>query len=167
MSQKYRRYSLKSKEAKQVLMQGSEKLKTNLETVFGSKANVEIVEADDAELLLLGGKPLLFRSNDTVLPTLLATELIAQLPKAVVDMGAVKFVCNGADIMSPGIVRYEGEFQKGDVIVVVDVTHGKPLAIGETFFDSEKAKATKKGAAIKNLHYVGDKVWNAAKPLTQ
>jgi PUA-domain protein len=167
MSQKYRRYSLKSKEAKQVLVQGSEKLKVNLEIVFGSKANVEIVEADGAELLLLGGKPLLFRTGDIVLPTLLATELIVKLPKAVVDMGAVKFVCNGADIMSPGIVRYEGEFQKDNVIVIVDVTHGKPLAIGETLFDSEKAKATKKGVAIKNLHYVGDKVWNAAKPLTQ
>jgi PUA-domain protein len=118
-------------------------------------------------LLLLGGKPLLFRTADVVLPTLLAAELIAKLSKAVVDMGAVKFVCNGADIMSPGIVRYEGDFQKGDVIVIVDVTHGKPLAIGETLFDSEKAKATQKGAAIKNLHYVGDKVWNAAKPLTQ
>jgi PUA-domain protein len=167
MSQKYRRYSLKSKEAKQVLVDGSQKLKIDLESIFGSKANVEIVEADSVELLLLGGKPLLFRTADSVLPTLLAAELITKLPKAVVDMGAVKFVCNGADIMSPGIVRYEGDFQKGDVIVIVDVTHGKPLAIGETLYNSEDARKTKKGAAIKNLHYVGDKVWNAAKPLTQ
>ena len=167
MSQNLRRYSLKSKEAKHVLVQASEKLKTNLETIYGSKANVEVVETGFGDLLLLGGKPLLFRASGLVLPMLLASELTSKLPKAVVDMGAIKFVCNGADIMAPGIVRYEGEFQKGDVIVVVDVTHGKPLAIGETLYDAEEARKTKKGAAIKNRHYVGDKLWNAAKSLAQ
>jgi PUA-domain protein len=166
MSQKLRRYSLKSKEAKQVLMQASEKLKMDLDAICGAKANVEVAEAEWGQIVLLGGEPLLFRIGDAVLPTLLATIFIAKLPKAIVDMGAVKFVCNGADIMSPGIVRYEGEFQKGGLIVIADVTHGKPLAIGETLLSSEDARKTKKGAAIKNLHYVGDKVWNAAKPLT-
>jgi PUA-domain protein len=167
MSQKLRRYSLKSKEVKHVFLQASEKLKNNLEAVYDIKSNVEVVETGLGDLLLIGGKPLLFRGGGLVLPMLLATELTSKLPKAVVDMGAIKFVCNGADIMAPGIVRYEGEFQKGDIIVVVDVTHAKPLAIGETLYGAEDAKKTKKGAAIKNLHYVGDKVWEAAKTLTQ
>jgi PUA-domain protein len=167
MSLKHRRYTLKSKESKQILTQASEKLKLNLEEMFGAKSAVEVVEADFGELLLLDGKPVLFKVADMVLPTLAAGEIIAKLPKAVVDMGAVRFVCNGADVMAPGIVRYEGTFGKGDLIVVVDVKYGKPLALGETLLTSDEAKATKHGPVIKSRHYVSDKVWNAAKALAE
>jgi PUA domain protein len=167
MSQKHIRYSLKSKEAKQIITQASEKLKTNLESVFGSKANVETVEADFGQILLINGKPVLFKIGDVILPTLLSNEILAQTPKVVVDMGAVRFVCNGADVMAPGIVRYEGEFSKGDVVLVVDEKHGKPLALGEILYSSEEAKTVKQGAVVKNFHYVSDKVWNVAKTLTE
>ncbi len=80
-------------------------------------------------------------------------------------MGAVGHVCNGADIMAPGIVRYEGQFAKGSLIIVVDVKHGKPLALGEVLLASEEAKATKKGVVIKNLHFVGDEVWATLKTI--
>jgi PUA-domain protein len=165
MSQKLRRYTLKSKESKQLLTQASEKLKINLEALFGGKVDLETVEADFGDLLLINGKPVLFKIEDTVLPTLMADEIIAKLPKAVVDMGAVRFVCNGADLMAPGIVRYEGNFNAGDLIVVVDVKHGKPLALGETMYNSEQASALKQGPTIKSRHCVSDKVWNSAKPL--
>jgi predicted ribosome-associated RNA-binding protein Tma20 len=61
MSQKFRRYALKSKESKQILTQASEKLKINLESMFGSKANLDVVEADFGDLLLIDGKPVLFK----------------------------------------------------------------------------------------------------------
>ena len=165
MSQKHRRYSLKTKEAKQILKQASERLKINLETMGDAKANMETVETDFGRLLLIGGKPLLFESGGKVLPTLLANEIFTQLPKVVVDMGAIPHVCNGADIMAPGIVRFEGAFSKDDVVLVVDVKHGKPLAIGEILFEAESAKEAKKGAVVKNVHYVGDQIWNFAKTL--
>jgi PUA-domain protein len=167
MSQKSRRYTLKSKESKQLLTTASQKLKINLEDLFGSKVDVETVEADFGELLLVNGSPVLFRIGDAVFPVLSAEQIVAKLPKAIVDMGAVRFMCNGADVMAPGIVRYEGEFAKGDVIVVVDVKHGKPLALGEALLDSAEAKETKQGAIIKSKHYVSDKVWNVAKTLAE
>jgi PUA domain protein len=167
MSQKHRRYSLKSKEAKQIITQASEKLKVNLEDIFGSKANVEVAEADSIQLLLISGKPLLFKVGDAVWPTLMADEILTQSPKVVVDMGAVRFVCNGADVMAPGIVRYEGEFSKGDVVRVVDEKHGKPLAIGEILYNTKEAKDTKQGAVVKNIHYVSDKIWNFAKTIVE
>jgi len=167
MSQKHRRYALKSKESKQILTQVSEKLKLNLESLFGSKASVEASEADFGELLLLDGKPALFRIGGVVLPTLSASEIIALLPKAVVDMGAVRFVCNGADVMAPGIRHYEGNFAKGDVVVVVDEKHGKPLALGEVLYTSEEVKSIKQGPVIKTKHYVSDKVWNFAKTMVE
>jgi PUA-domain protein len=166
MSQKHRRYPLKAKEAKQILTQASDKLKVNLETMFGSKALVETVEGEFGELLLLEGKPVLFRIGEAVLPTLVATDILTHLAKVVVDMGAVRFVCNGADVMAPGIRRYEGNFVKGDIVVVADEKFGKPLALGEILFSSEEVKGIKQGPVIKTKHYVSDKVWNLAKTLT-
>ncbi|MCW4005878.1 MAG: RNA-binding protein [Candidatus Bathyarchaeota archaeon] len=168
MPQKNRRYNLKSRESKQITQQTAERFHVDAENVFGSKASVEVVEAEFGDVLLVNGKPLLFRAEDkTVFPTLLAQEIVERLPKAVVDMGAVRFVCNGADVMAPGIVRYEGSFGEGDAVAVVDEKHGKPLALGEALYDSQEVQTIKKGAVIKSRHYVSDKVWNFAKAITE
>ncbi len=167
MSHKHRRFSLKTKESKQIISQVSARLKIDFEAILGSKTNVESIETDFGQLLLISGKPMLFRNNETFLPTLMAHELLETLPKVVVDMGAVRFVCNGADIMAPGTVRYEGEFRVNDIVVVVDEKHGKPLAIGEALYSLNEAKNVKHGAVVKNVHYVGDKVWNFAKLINE
>ena len=145
MPTKQRRYALKTKEAKQILTQASAKVKFDLDVFFGGKATVEVVESDVGEVYLIGGKPLFFKAGGEVLPTLLFSEFTAKAPKIVVDMGAVPYVCKGATVMAPGIVRIEGEFSKGDLVLVVDVKFGKALALGESLMDAETAKATKKG----------------------
>jgi PUA-domain protein len=165
LPQKYRRYAVKSKEAKQIIAQASQKLKINLGALFGAKVNVEVMEGETDKLFLVDGKPTLFAVGDLILPTLNSEQVISQLPKIVVDMGAVKFVCNGADVMAPGVVRYEGVFGKGDLAVVIDAKHGKPLALGEMLFGLEEAKSTKKGAVMKSRHFVSDAIWNFAKLL--
>ena len=167
MSHKSRRYSLKTKEAKLIIRTVSERMKTNLEAILGTKPNIEVVEADFGQIFLIKGKPLLFKVGENVFPTLFFNELSAQMPKIVVDMGAVPYVCKGADVMAPGIVRIEGAFNKGDVVIVVDEKHGKALAIGESLHDSETARATKKGAVVQNRHFVSDMIWNFAKTLSQ
>ncbi len=165
MPTKHRRYALKSKQAKQILNEVSERLKVNVDALFGAKANVEVVEADVGKIYLVNGKPLFFQVGERVLPTLLFQDFALRAPKIVVDMGAVPHVCNGADIMAPGIVRVEGEFSKGDLVLVVDEKHGKPLAIGESLYDAESARSTKQGAVVKSVHFVSDKIWNFAKTL--
>lgn len=165
MSQRYRRYSLKSKNVKVILNEVSERLKVNVEAFFGSKVNVEVVEADFGQIYLVNGKPLFFNAGAKTLPTLLFQEFTAQAPKVVVDMGAVPYVCKGADVMAPGIVRIEGNFAKGDLVLVIDEKHGKALAICESLYDSETARSAKQGAVVKNLHFVSDKIWNLAKTL--
>ena len=165
MPTKHRRYALKSKQAKLILHEVSERLKVNLDALFGSKANVEVVDADVGEIYLLNGNPLFFKAGERILPTLLFQDFALHAPKIVVDMGAVPYVCNGADVMAPGIVRVEGEFDKGDLVLVVDEKHGKPLALGESLYDSERVSNTKLGAVVKNVHFVSDKIWNFAKTL--
>jgi PUA-domain protein len=165
MPQSQRRHSLKSKDAKLILNEVSERLKVNVEALFGSKANVEVVEVDFGQIYLVGGKPLFFKVGARVLPTLLFQDFALRAPKVVVDMGAVPYVCNGADIMAPGIVRVEGEFGKGNLVLVVDEKHGKPLALGESLYDSESVRNTRQGVVVKNVHFVSDKIWNLVKTL--
>jgi PUA domain protein len=75
-------------------------------------------------------------------------------------MGAVPFVCNGADVLAPGVVRIEGAFAVGDFALVVDERHGKPLAVVSALVDSQAASGMKRGKVAGNLHYVGDALWN-------
>jgi PUA-domain protein len=162
-----RRYSLKTKEAKQVLTDASAIAKLDLENLFGTKANVEVVESEVGLIYLIGGKPLLFKVGSKILPTLQFSEFVSAAPKIIVDMGAVPYVCKGATVMAPGIVRVEGEFAIADLVVVVDMKFGKALGMGEALIDSSTAKQTKKGPVVKNLHYVSDKIWDIAKTLTE
>lgn len=167
MSHKFRRYSLKPKEAKADLSMVSERLGMSLEAVIDPKANVEVAEMDFGQVLLINGEPLFFKFEGNVLPTLFFADLLAKLPKIVVDMGAIPHVCNGADVMAPGIVRVEGEFRKGDLVLVVDQKHGKSLALAEIMYNSGEFSGIKKGIAAKNLHYVGDRYWNSAKLMVE
>ena len=167
MQGKYRRHLLKSKQTKLILNELSERLKVEMETLLGSKPNVEILEGDASKIYLVNGKPFFFKIEGRILPTLLFRGLISRAPKIVVDMGAVPYVCNGADIMAPGIVRIEGEFSEGDLVLIVDEKHNKPLALGESFYDSKSAGKKQQGAVAKNLHFVSDKIWNLSKTLTE
>jgi len=75
-------------------------------------------------------------------------------------MGAVPHVCNGADVMAPGVVQIQGDFDKGDFVVVVDERHGKPLAVGVALIDARTMRGLKQGKVLENVHYVGDRLWN-------
>jgi PUA-domain protein len=165
MPERRRRYFLKAKESKGLLDKASERLKLDLEQIFKDKVNVEAVETEFAEILLINGKPTFVKSGENIYPALVSKELFDKTPKVVVDMGAVPHVCKGANVMAPGIRRFEGQFQKNDLVFVIDEKHGKPLAIGEITYDSEEAKSIKQGVVVKNINYVGDKTWNLLREL--
>jgi len=163
MPARQRRYFLKDKETKALLTKITEKLKINTEQLFEDKTNFEIVEVDFGDVFLVNGKPLMFKTGQEVYPTLAFEKFLTMAPRVVVDMGAIPYVCKGANIMAPGIRRLEGEFGKGDIVLIVDEKHGKTLALGESLQSSEEAKNIKQGPIIKNLHFVSDKVWSYIK----
>jgi len=76
-----------------------------------------------------------------------------------VDMGAVPFVYNGADIMAPGIVDAERTIAVGDLVWVRDEKNLRPLAVGSTLMTGEEMAVAEKGKAIRALHHVGDDLW--------
>jgi PUA domain protein len=76
-----------------------------------------------------------------------------------VDMGAVPFVYNGADVMAPGIVDADRVIARGDLVWVRDERNKRPLAVGEALLSGAEMAAAEKGKSIKAVHHVGDEYW--------
>ncbi len=165
MPEKYRRNFLKEKETRMFLERATNAIGTDIEKLLPQKTNIEIVEAQDLKLYLANGRAILTEIKGRLIPTLLFGEFLSVAPKVVVDMGAVPFVCKGANIMRPGIRRFEGQFNKGSIVFVADEKHGKPLALGIAILERNEADKTTQGPIIQNLHYVGDATWNSIRKL--
>ena len=103
-------------------------------------------------------------NHNIILPFLGEPQLVERFPRVLVDMGAVKFVCNGAKVMRPGITKFD-VFKKDDIVVVKDEVHLKTLAAGIAMEDSEIAATKSKGYVIDNLHYISDAFWEAHKQI--
>ena len=165
LPKKRHRYFLKAKEAKYLLSEVSETFGAEIEQFLDSKTRVEVNETETAEIFIFNGIPLLARSEGLLFPTLTFEEFFPLMPRLVVDMGAIPYVCKGADVMAPGVVSINGEFKENDMLLITDERHGKPLAVGVALFSSEAMKTVNRGKTVKTLHYVGDKLWNHLKGL--
>ncbi len=128
--------------------------------VLAPKDTVDVAQGPDCELVFVNnvieamvheGKPFL------TIRGLLRHQ--ATKHYVTVDMGAVPYVANGADVMSPGIVEVDPEVKEGDMVWIRDVTHKRPLAVGKALVSAEVMSNKTPGKAIKNLHFVGDRIW--------
>jgi PUA-domain protein len=126
---------------------------------YHKKDQAVIIEDEKFKLVLVDKKPEFFYYENKIVPTLKLLQQKDVLKKITVDMGAVKFVINGADIMRPGIVEIEDGINENDFIVVVDVNNKKPLAVGIALLNSEEMRSATSGKVIKNIHFVGDELW--------
>lgn len=160
---KCHRCYLKSKDAKKLTVDIFEKIGIEIKQFFESKVRVESYEIDAFTVFLFNGNPLFAKSNNNLFFTLIFEEIFSLFPKVVVDMGAVPYVCKGADVMAPGIREIQGEFSENKLLLIIDERHGKPLAVGLAMFGSEEMKKIKHGKVIETLHYVGDKLWDSLK----
>lgn len=118
--------------------------------------NVQIFTANDIIILKIG---------ETYLPFLSQTSLLEKFPHVLVDMGAVKFMCNGANVMRPGI-RSHSEFDREQVVCVIEESQHKFLAVGKSLVPSSELETMEKGKVIKNMHYISDKYWEIGKTIT-
>ena len=124
--------------------------------------NLKVYFIDDNSKLIIGAGITILKINDDYLPFLNQTEILEKFPNVMVDMGAVKFMCNGANVMRPGIKRYT-EFGANDVICVIEESQHKFLAVGRAMTDSSALEGMAKGEVVKNLHYISDKYWEISK----
>ncbi len=128
--------------------------------------SIKVYEIDDGcRLLEVDDSVKAVQISERIVPFIGAgPELLDRFASVTVDMGAVKFVCNGAKVMRPGIIAF-GSFKRGDIVAVRDQSHGKTLAVGIALEDSESAKSMTKGYVVDNLHYISDKIWEASKQI--
>lgn len=123
------------------------------------KASLELAETDEEiDLIFMDGRPLIMMMEGTPFFTILgAIELKPQKKLVVVDSGAVRFIANGADVMNPGIVFADPDIAAGDLVIVAEERHKKPLAIGRALIPGTEMHG--EGKAVKSLHHVGDQIW--------
>jgi len=162
--ERVRRNFLREKEAAQLLNSFTQKLRFDIKQLLDtSKPKIEVAEVGAAKIYYMNGRPLVANIEDTLIPTLLFERALTLLPKITVNMGAVPYICNGADLMAPGIVKIEGTFSAGDYVLVMDERHGKQLAIVVALADSQAIRSLRRGKVAKNVHYVGDDLWKELK----
>lgn len=144
----------------------------NLAKISGGREvkprELKIAESDDPEYTIVFDKEeklYLGKKGDSYFPLLKDEMILVGKPVVTVDSGAVKFVCNGANVMRPGIVNIEGEFAQGDLLIVKEQKYSKPIAVGKAMVSAQEMQAASKGPVVTNLHYVGDKFWDMLKQL--
>lgn len=126
--------------------------------------NIKVYEIERDKCLLTADKMVAAQVRGLIVPFLGKQEELQRFPSVTIDRGAVKFICNGAKVMRPGIVNFES-FKKGDIVVVKEQAQGRALAVGLALEDSEVAEQMTKGYVIDTLHYISDKIWEAYKKI--
>ncbi len=158
MSQKIKnRHRLKSKEIRNII----EDLENEFnEIFFDINSTVEIGEVEGIRFIFVESQAAFMYLEDKTCFTLKGIELFKPKNRfVVVDMGAVKFVTNGADVMAPGIIDADKNIKENDFVWICDEHNKKPLAVGFATISGEDMVSGDKGKAVRIIHYVGDSIW--------
>ena len=130
--------------------------------VFTGDDIVDIAESSEFNVIYVNGEILaLVFEGKTFLTVRGLLKYKPQKKFVTVDMGAVPYVTNGADVMAPGIVDADIDIKEGDIVWIRDIKNLVPLAIGVSAVSGEELKKGGKGKVIRTLHNVGDKLWRS------
>lgn len=154
-----RRTRLRSKDAKKIISWMADEWGISLDP----GTDMETGSLDGKQAYIFGGKIIGVEEGGGFLLTLHGIMELSPSKKFVtVDMGAVKFLANGADVMSPGIVDSDPAIEKGDLVFIRDVNNKRPLCVGRALISGGEMVPADSGKAVKTMHYVGDEIWNAS-----
>jgi PUA-domain protein len=155
-----KRHLLKKREQRDEIARIEKEIGSSIKGL-DTKSHIEGGILDDgSRILLLDGEIIFFQYEGRMFPALRALlNGLIDVPRVTVDMGAVKFVVNGADIMRPGITQVDDRVKENGIVVVVDENHGKPLAVGISKMSAEDMRSEKSGKVIKSIHHINDDLW--------
>jgi len=134
------------------------------EVEYPKVKNLKVHQISDEAQIITGKGIKILKINNNYLPFLSETETLEKFPNVMVDMGAVKFMCKGANVMRPGIKNFT-EFEKDKLVCVIEESQHKFLAVGKAMVSSSELENMDKGEVIKNLHYISDKFWEIGKTI--
>jgi malignant T-cell-amplified sequence len=131
-------------------------------------AQVEILEPDEeTKFVIIDGRFTFVTGGPGggYLPYVGSGDAVGLFPSVSIDEGAVKYIIKGADVMRPGISKYDDWGDAGRLVVVREDQKGRAAAVGRTAVASSEMADLKKGNCVKNLHHAGDKFWNSYKKI--
>lgn len=131
----------------------------NLPVFFDKKDNVVILEGDE-KIVLKNDEPVFFYYGSLPVPTLKLLIKNNFLKKIVIDMRAIPFISNGADLMRPGIKSFEEGIKQNDFVSIVDEKNNVPIAVGIALYSSIDLRSMQSGKVAKNIHRPSDKIWS-------
>ncbi len=137
----------------------------NYELKFSKKDSIERIESKDNNLKIISVNKLaaFFYIQGKLIPTikfLHKNPSINILKKITVDMGAIKFVAGGADIMRPGITLIDPNIKQEEIVAIIDEKNKMVISIGMALSNSNDMQVQKNGKSAKNIHYISDEIWN-------
>lgn len=124
-----------------------------------SDALVRLIQYEDG-VLTVDGDPRYAHHDNTIIPLLSGLLRDNFTATITIDMGAVKPVSSGADIMAPGVTDADESVKPGRIVSVIDEDNEKPIAVVRATSDAASMVDAKEGVVAESLHYVGDDLWD-------
>ncbi len=173
------RHYLSKKDSRKIVMKIKSKYPLLFETFLKDSDRIEVAKVKDS----LGNEYLIYVVNNipfaielskerTLIPSMQVilniynntglTTLTSHFKYVITDKGALKPILRGADIMIPGIIEHS-EFDENDIVLVLSLSNDDrtiPVAVGKALINSKAMQLKRKGKAVKNLHYMGDELWD-------
>ena len=139
-------------------------MKSQWKIELPKQKNIKAHDVNEKGVIITGNEITAVKIGENILPFLDDIPILKKFPYVTVDMGAVKFVCKGANVMRPGITKFS-DFESGDIVCVIEESQNKFLAVGKAEISSKEAEDTSKGEVIKNMHYISDDFWESKKEI--
>lgn len=137
------------------------------ETLLPHGCRVEGFPLKRGEVFVVNSEPVFFMGGDGDIIPLLVYILKSSppLPRVTVDMNAVPHICNGADVFRGGVRNIDPDVKPDGIVVVVDEKNLKPICVGTSLMEAKAMREVSGGKVIRNMHYVGDDLWNFSRGL--
>ena len=139
-------------------------MKSQWKIELPKQKNIKTHDVSEKGVIITGNEITAVKIGDDILPFLDDIPILEKFPYVTVDMGAVKFVCKGANVMRPGITKFS-DFESSEIVCVVEESQNKFLAVGKAKISSKEAADASKGEVIKNMHYISDDFWESKKEI--
>ena len=155
-------HSLSKREVHDITDQISKSWPTN---AISTIKNLQAYVIDGNKRLLVGNNLVAIQlAPDLIIPHLTQHDLLNHFASVQVDMNAVEHVCNGANIMRPGITNFT-TFKESELVLVKDEIHKKELAVCMSLIDDVNGRKMEKGIVLNNIHHIGDVYWETKKTI--
>ena len=139
-------------------------MKSQWKIELPKQKNIKAHDVNEKGVIITGNEITAIKIGDDILPFLDDIPILEKFPYVTVDMGAVKFVCKGANVMRPGVTKFSN-FESGEIVCVIEESQNKFLAVCKATISSKEAEVANKGEVIKNMHYISDDFWESKKEI--